>query len=188
MFFYHIGLHYFFQQHMLKYLLKSPYSQILNSTIHRKNKDIHRKTIFLVVSIHVGISAAPFVLCYHLTGLFFKSPPLVEIFLTIKNSWTQIQNTHFCCKHEIGVLIGNSTTTWTELYSFLTHLCDPVWHGGQCFVNSWVHECHWSTLLPQWHWWVWQRGDPKRRPVLAFIYPMEEINMPIWNREPSYDF
>ena len=120
---------------MLKYLLKSPYSQILNSTIHRKNKNIHRKTIFLVVS------AAPFDLCYHLTGLFFKSPPLVEIFLTIKNSWTQIQNTHFCCKHEMRVLRGNSTTTLTELHSFLTHLCDPVWYGGQRFVNSWVHEC-----------------------------------------------
>ena len=110
---------------MLKYLLKSPYSQILNSTIHRKNKNIHRKTIFLVVSIHVGISAAPFDLCYHLTGLFFKSPPLVEILLTIKNSWSQIQNTLFCLKHEMGVLRGNSTTIWTELHSFLTHLCDP---------------------------------------------------------------
>ena len=108
---------------MFKYLLESSYSQGLNSTIHRKNKNIHRKTIFLVVSIHVGISAAPFDLCYHLTGLFFKSLPLVEILLTIKNSWQRLDSNS---KHPV------LPQTWNGGY-FAVFWKDEFW---KCITKS----------------------------------------------------
>jgi hypothetical protein len=41
-------------------------------------------------------------------------------------------------------------------------------------LRPWVHDS--STLLPQWQRWVWQRGEPSRRPHAMLNYWYNRFN------------